>query len=222
MIKVFQQHLASVLLIAAFVLLAVGSSNDNSESGTEASAGAEGTSDTEEASVTLNSPEELKARLSRENASLDEPFNNYIYDGSLDALHTEIAMFVVWAGLAEEGQKSTDAEIVDLAKELKGKVSKLQSKEFPVLRKKYAKLLADQMWEHDVEIKATGAGNSTLELTGGMFAANRSIKEVQTTLQETLVRFRFKQTRFRWYSGDNEYTYYELEVPGDKEVLQVE
>ena len=28
---------------------------------------------------------------------------------------------------------------------------------------------------------------------------------------------RFKQTRYRWYKGADEYTYYDLDVPSDKE-----
>jgi len=129
----------------------------------------------------------------------------------------EIVLFSVWANIIKEGENSTLEDNVKLSKELKTKVANLQAKEFPILRKRYGKIIADKMWEHDITIKTIGTNNTILDLTGATFAANKNIKEFQTTLNEILTMLRFKQTRYRWYKGADEYTYYDLDVPSDKE-----
>ena len=102
---------------------------------------------------------------------------------------------------------------------LKSKVSRVQIKEFPNLRKKYAKIVAQKMWENDVEVSANGNGNKYINFSGGVFAANKNRQEFQTKVQEILKMFRFNQARYRWYKGESEYTYYTIYEGKDSELV---
>jgi hypothetical protein len=67
----------------------------------------------------------------------------------------------------------------------------------------------NMLWEDNIDVAATGSRNSTLRMTGGMFAANRAIAQMQRDIQETLTMLRFKRAMYEWYRG-SEYTYYDL------------
>lgn len=208
------RHLASALAVGVFLFLAFGSDDDKSES---SSSNSSSTNKTEP--VKEQTPEELNEQLKREIASFNKPFDNTPYDGTVEAIQMEIVLFAVWADIIQKGENSSLEENVKLAKELKTKVVNLQAKEFPIIRQRYGKIIANKMWEHDITIKTIGTGNTILDFTGATFATNKNIKEFQTTLYEVLTMFRFKQTRYRWYKGADEYTYYDLNAPGDKELV---
>lgn len=207
------KHFASALAVGLFLFLAFGSDDDKSESSSTSS------NKTTTEPVKEQTSEELNEQLKREIASFKKPFDNKTYDGTVDAIQIEIVLFGVWADLIKKGENSTLDENVKLAKELKTKVVNLQAKEFPFIRQRYGKIIANKMWEHDITIKTIGTGNTILDLTGATFATNKNIKEFQTTLHEILTMFRFKQTRYRWYKGADEYTYYNLESSSDKELV---
>lgn len=207
------KHFASALAVGLFLFLAFGSDDDKSE-GSSTSSNSTTTKPAKE-----QTPEELNEQLKREIASFNKPFDNKTYDGTVDAVQMELVLFSVWANIIKEGENSTLEDNVKLAKELKTKVTNLQSKEFPILRKRYGKIIANKMWEHDIDIKTIGTSNTIIDFTGATFATNKNIKEFQTTLNEALTMFRFKQTRYRWYKGADEYTYYDLDVPSDKELV---
>lgn len=208
------KHFASALAVGLFLFLAFGSDDDKSESSSTSSS-----STTKSEPVKEQTPEELNEQLKREIASFNKPFDNKTYDGTVEAIQMEIVLFGVWADIIQKGENSNLEENVKLAKELKTKVVNLQAKEFPIIRQRYGKIIANKMWEHDITIKTIGTGNTILDFTGAIFATNKNIKEYQTTLNEVLTMFRFKQTRYRWYKGADEYTYYDLNAPSDKELV---
>jgi len=206
------KHFASALVVVLFLFLVFGSDDDKSESNSTSSS-----STTKTEPVKEQTPEELNEQLKREIASFNKPFDNTTYDGTVEAIQMEIVLFSVWANIIKESENSTLEDNIKLAKELKTNVANLQAREFPILRKRYGKIIADKMWEHDITIKPIGPKNTILDITGATFAANSNIKEFQTTLNEILTMLRFKQIRYRWYKDADEYTYYDLDVPSDKE-----
>jgi len=148
-------------------------------------------------------------QLKREIKSIDEGIN--LSDkNTVEELQMSIVIFASWANLIENSEKSDDNEIIILSKKLKSKVAKVQSKEFPNLRKKYAKIVADKMWENDIEVSTNGTGKKYINFSGAIFAANKNKKDFQTQVHEILTMFRFKQSRYRWYKGESEYTYYSI------------
>jgi len=63
----------------------------------------------------------------------------------------------------------------------------MQTKEFPILRKEYGKIIANKMWENDIEVTTIGTGRRYINFSGGIFAANKNKKEFQTQVPERFV-----------------------------------
>lgn len=152
--------------------------------------------------------EQIKESLKRELESLKDGIDFSNYRGSVESIQIELILFGAWANSINDGELSEDSETKKLALLLKKKVKKYQISEFPRLRKDYAKVVANKMWENDIEVYSSGTGNRYINFAGGIFAANKNKKDFQTELQEILTLLRFKQSRYRWYKGEDEYTYW--------------
>lgn len=160
-----------------------------------------------------------KEQLEREIKSINDGVDFSTYRGTVDALQMELVLFGTWADIIEKGETSDDPEIQKLAKQLKPKVVNLQVREFPRLRKEYADVVAKKMWENDIEVYANGTGNRYINFSGGLFAANKNKKDFQEQLHEILTMFRFNQSRYRWYKGADEYTYWTIYEGKDSELV---
>ena len=79
------------------------------------------------------------------------------------------------------------------------------------LRKRYAIVLDNIMWEDNVDVEVTGKKADVLWLTGGMLAANKNKKIVQETISELVRLLEFKRVCYKWYKYDDEYTYWDIE-----------
>ncbi|MGN6509109.1 MAG: hypothetical protein ACTHLD_06575, partial [Chitinophaga sp.] len=93
-----------------------------------------------------------------------------------------------------------------------------QKRRFPLFRTAYAEKAANKLWEQDVYVEVTGARSTYICFTGGLFAANKNIKEAYEAIKEDLIKYRFKQARFSWYKGQDDYTYYTIESHKDTDV----
>ncbi len=160
-----------------------------------------------------------KEQIERELASINKGVDFSTYRGTIDALQMELVLFGTWSKIIKDGESANEPEIQNLAKQLKSKVSNLQIKEFPKLRKEYASIVAKKMWENDIEVFTSGAGNGYINFTGGIFAANKNKQDFQNQLNEILTMFRFNQSRYRWYKGADEYTYWTVYEGKDSELV---
>ena len=142
------------------------------------------------------------------------------YKGSIEAVQMELILFSVWANIIKEGESSVDDQNKKLASTLRKKVLALQISEFPKMRKAYIDVVADKLWEENITVTAQGNGNTVVNITGGIFVNNKNKKQMQETLSDVLKSFRFKQVRYRWYKDEDEYTYYDLSVPKDNELVE--
>lgn len=162
-----------------------------------------------------------KEQLEREIKSIDDGIK-FADGNTIEELQIDIVLFASWAKLIKEADESEETEIKNLGKKLKLKVSQIQIREFPNLRKQYAKIVANKMWENDIEVYANGTGKRYINFTGGVFAANKNKKDFQSQLNEILTMFRFKQSRYRWYKGEDEYTYWTIYEGKDSEPVTFE
>lgn len=103
-------------------------------------------------------------------------------------------------------------------KELGRQIVAFRKQNMPTLRKYWAESAGNSLWEHNIEVDVLGSRRDVLVFTGGTYASNASIKETQVAVSEATRLLRFKQVRYKWYSGDDEYTYYTLKPPGDGEL----
>jgi len=173
--------------------------------------------------LTVEKNEEKKQKaiedLERELTTITKGIDFSIYHETIDGLNMELALFAVWGSIIIENDLSEDDKISKLVKQLKQKLAALQTKEFPIMRKVYAKIVANLLWENDIYVSASGTGKRYINFTGGNFAANANKKEFQVELHEILTSFRFKQSRYRWYKEQDEYTYYTIYEGKDTDLV---
>ena len=161
---------------------------------------------------TLKLKEQLEIELKSINNGIEFADGN-----TFEELQIDIIVFSNWATIIKKAKESENAEVIKLGVKLKSKVSKIQTKEFPNLRKKYAKIAAQIMWESDIDVSVNGTGKKYINFAGAVFATNKNKKDFQIKLQEVLEMFRFNQARYRWYKGEREYTYYTIFEGKDSE-----
>lgn len=148
-------------------------------------------------------------------------FNGNNYRGSLEKINEEVLLIAVWTSFVTESKNSTDNEIKKLSNDFELKLSQLQIKEFPQMRLAYGNFVSNTMWEHDVDVTVFGSGNKTIEFVGGIFAANKNVKDAHTIIQDKLKELRFTRANYKWIKHEPEYTYYEIESPKDAEIVDI-
>lgn len=169
----------------------------------------------------LLKPEDIKSRINNRIKGIDKEDDLSKLDfSSLNGINRAIAIFKIYARTVREGNASPDKEVLKLTKTLQRKAVASQIKNFPRIRNAYYKIAKNQLWERDIDVTLGGTNNTTLKLSGGYFAANANIKGTQESLQEILKSLRFKQTQYRWYKGQDEYTYYKIESSKDAILLE--
>ena len=161
---------------------------------------------------------ELKEQLKREIEDTRNFKPSETYRNSVTALQLEVALFKAWGNIIRKALNHEDREIQRLGNNLKANVVRIQRSEFPKIRKNYGEVSAKLLWESNIEVRAMGRGYTILEFTAGMFANNKNKKDVQTMLTDNLYLFRFKQSRYKWYEYDDEYTYYTMKSDSDSEL----
>lgn len=164
--------------------------------------------------------DEYKAQIQRELETFNKPFDNSDYRGTIDAIEVEVVLFGTWAKMINEAKSHSDPSVVSLGEELESKVSELQIKEFPLMRKAYADFVANILWEHDIEVRVVGNANGTIEFIGGYFAANKNIKDTHLLFVDLLKALRFDRANYKW-SEYADYTYYTLESSKDSEIVEL-
>jgi hypothetical protein len=176
------------------------------------------TSETSEKTETVSDLETLKTKLKNNIKSLEKDDLTSSPLKSAQDFTIAVAIFKAYAITINEAKPNKDKEVQSLISELEKKVVKSQIKNFPKLRKAYYEFLKEKLWENDVEVGISGKNNQRLSFTASYFAANKNIKDTQETLSEMLNYLHFKQTQYRWYRGQDEFTYYDIESDNDNEI----
>jgi hypothetical protein len=89
---------------------------------------------------------------------------------------------------------------------------------FPRARQAYYNQIEHELWKQDIKVSLTGAGKTTLNITGALFAANKNIEDFHLSVASMLKSFHFKRVAYRWYTGQDEYTYYDLSPKADNDI----
>lgn len=138
---------------------------------------------------------------------------------SRDIVLLQAAMFNTYAKTIADAEARENPAIKKKAAELKRRVSQLQVREFPKMRRAWAKAADRTMWENNVDVTVSGNAAQTITFVGGLFASNRNIKEAQEQLSDVLHDLRFKRVNYKWIPSADEFSYYTLKTPADKEVI---
>ena len=165
---------------------------------------------------------DLKTDLKDELDYFNKPFDNSGFKGSTTSLIIELNLFDLWGKTILKADTSHDKEIKKLAASLKQKVTAIQIKEFPRLRKEYASLMAKEFWDVDVFVSVEGYTNAIINLTGVAYGSNKGIGGTEKNLDASLRMFRFKDARYRAYRDEEEYIHYDLKTPLDGELYDID
>lgn len=165
--------------------------------------------------------DEIKQQLQKELDSFNTPFDNSIYRGNKDSLMLELVLFGAWAKLINEHKTNPDPGVKAMAQELERKVSSLQVKEFPLMRKAYGDIVANGVWESNIDVSVFGPANKTMELTAGIFANNKNVKDAHAALGDAFTLYRFTRVNYKWYKYDSEYNYYTIDSKPDNAVVEI-
>lgn len=149
-----------------------------------------------------------------------EEFKSAGFRGSPTSLVMEVALFADLAKTAKEGLLSNDPQQMKLAGELKRKLGKLQTREFPELRKAFIASIKDKLWEENITVTTEGNTNATVTLVGRIFANNKNIKAANDAMWENYKVFRFKRANYKWIKHDDDYTYFEIKPMADGQVSE--
>lgn len=163
----------------------------------------------------------IKERIQREIDSLNKPFDSTSYRKDNLSLQLEVALFSAYAKLINQYKDNNDSRIKSLLNQFEKKVSQLQVSEFPKIRKAFASILADTMWENNITVVAGGTGNKTITFTGGIYANNKNISDSHSIIEENLKTLRFTRANYKWYKYDEEYSYFDIKSPSDDKVIEL-
>lgn len=143
--------------------------------------------------------------------SLDYNTDQLITGGGL----SEIALFKIAAQHIYLGNADDDSINQELSIQLAQRLEKLQVKEFPILRKQYAKTLGDNLWENDVYVRTVGKNHQYIVLQAIMFGANKNIKTFHGQIENAITMLRFKEARYTMYKGSPDFTTFRMPVQED-------
>lgn len=133
-----------------------------------------------------------------------------------EACVQEIYFASIWLRINEAINSSIASE-KKIGLENKHLVEKLQIRLFPKMRIAVAEHIRQVVWESDVDVSLSGSSKTTLTLSGSLFILNKNKSQIYSVIEKTLYEFRFKQVRFQWYNGADEYTYWDVSSQKDIE-----
>jgi hypothetical protein len=213
--------LITVGIIVVIILLPKGNSDQNKKVSEQSVTENTSSKDSKTENVkedTTPKVSTLETRLTKEIEEIKKGIDFSVYRGEILKLQIETSMFKLWGDLIKEGLNSSNPVEVKLSNELQKLVSKVQQKELPLIRKDYIEIVRQKLWEENIKVSGSGRGTTTINLSGGTFFSNKNKSEVQKTLSDILTNFRFKESTYRAYESQDEYTSYTMETLKDNEL----
>ena len=73
----------------------------------------------------------------------------------------------------------SDEEVMSLVKKLQNEVIRVQKREFPILRKQYAKILSKNLWIEDIDVYCGGSRNTVISFYGYEYATRENVSDTK-------------------------------------------
>jgi hypothetical protein len=135
---------------------------------------------------------------------------------SIEEVKRRLSLFETAArAIADNLKDHPEASVAPWAA-LKKAISAKQRAQFPMLRAVYGQTLSQALWESNINVRTTGGANETLIFTGGIFASNANIAEMQRSSSEIFNRLRFAKVRYEWYKDGDGAIYTMDRIPDGK------
>jgi hypothetical protein len=130
-------------------------------------------------------------------------FDNNIKESSVDLVLSYYDDFDKMVINAKLGLKSGVDSIVNLSNDFKRLYSTYCKRIFKKLRFSYYNVVKDKLWRENVDIVLSGSNKDHLTLIGSDFASNAVIEDTYYSIDDIMLKLRFKKVSFKWYSYDN-------------------
>lgn len=145
------------------------------------------------------------------------------YTGDVATINTGLLLIGAWALLYEEGNA---LDLNDEARQKRQKFRQLlvrkQMELLPIMRDAYGPAMRQQLWEADGSARTIGAGYRTVEFVSAAFARNANIKQIHLEIRENLMMLRFTRAQYKWIKQASEFSYYDMDVPKDSDIVKWE
>ena len=109
----------------------------------------------------------------------------------------------------------SDEEIMSLVMKLQNEVVRVQKREFPILRKQYAKILSKNLWIEDIDVYCGGSRNTVISFYGYWYATRENVSDTQNKESSYLKQLRFKKSIYYWCRGFDPTHSYNIDSPDD-------
>lgn len=119
--------------------------------------------------------------------------------------------------ISKKALSNADPEIKAMAEYMQKNIPRIKTRDFPVFRKEYVRILGKNLWRENVEVEISGPKNNTITFIGGLFASNANIEDAQKEVHKTLTTLRFKKSRYKWIKSASEFTSYTIKSKNDNE-----
>lgn len=206
------------VIVVFLILVAIGSIN-NTDKQKNQSASVEQNSKNINPVNQQAKDDTYKTRLQKEIDSVTN-FDSKKYKDTVDNILIEAALFSEWAKMINESKNYNNDEINRMAENFRSKLSNLQVREFPLLRKAYGDTTNKALWIEDGKARVSGASSKTYEMESTLFASNKAVAQMHASLEKTLMALRFTRVNYLW-SQYAEYTYFPIESPEDSEIVEI-
>ena len=114
-----------------------------------------------------------------------------------------------------EGNYHNDQKVMPEIAKLKSEVVRVQKREFPIMRKRYAKSVSEQLWINDIDVNCSGNGNTVINFIGGEYAARANVADTQDKNIYSLKKLRFKKSVYYWCKGFESTHSYNIDSQND-------
>ena len=149
-------------------------------------------------SIVIEKQPTLEQKLAEELLFFTQPVDVLSYCKNVESIQELLLIFSNWAELIE---KSRDTEDItqSLSQTLQKHAEQYQAKAFPIMRREYATLLGQLVYDMYINVHVSGRGNRCINFTGVVFASRQNTKDFYDVVRRTIYHLRFTQVVFLWH-----------------------
>lgn len=139
-----------------------------------------------------------------------------VYKGNSSGVTMYLTMFEAFGQVYNSYKDNPDEKVKVKLSEFQKAAGNYQEKMLPKMRETYYKDLKRKLWRSNIEVSQPSS--TTLQLTGASLANNANKEDMMNAMSEIVNKLRFQRINMKWYKYDDEYTYYSLKNPKDREL----
>ena len=139
-------------------------------------------------------------------------------DSSDEDMTTRLNWLKANEALYQEAKSNKDKEIKAQSFQLKDRLIKVQTRDFPRLRNAFTNSKKEILSKDNIQIATSGPSNDTLTFTGQFFAPGKARKDFLKGINQIVKDLRFKKVIFKWSAKTGDFEEFRVKGKGDGEV----